>query len=282
MVYSPGHSRRSIVQPRFIALANSKIEMPQQTKPFTFRMMTYNIHKGIGGLDRRYDLQRIVDVIGHYQPHIAFLQEVDYEVPRSKHHRQVEVLAERLDFEYTAFQKNVSVKQGHYGNAILSRFPLETPRDLELKVSIKKNRRALITGAEIFDGQQSRTLLLCNTHLGLAGFERKIQINRILKFEDYADLHPEMPAIIGGDFNDVWKSHGRKLMFPAGYQCAVQKARTFPAAFPLMSLDAIYYHGGIRLLNGFAGKTKLDRQASDHLPVIADFAFIKESMDHTQ
>ena len=39
------------------------------------RLMTYNIHKGIGGVDRRYDLQRIIDVIRHYDPDIVFLQE---------------------------------------------------------------------------------------------------------------------------------------------------------------------------------------------------------------
>ena len=256
---------------------NKEIDKPLQ--PNMFRMMTYNIHKGIGGIDRRYELQRIIDVIGHYQPDIAFLQEVDYEVPRSSHDRQIEVLARELEYPYTAFQKNVSVKDGHYGNAILSRFPLEIPHDLELKVSVKKNRRALITAARLPDGDQDRFLLLCNTHLGLAGFERKIQIKRILAFEHYADLHPEMPAIIGGDFNDVWSSHGRKLMFPAGYQCAVQKARTFPAAFPVMSLDAIYFHGGIQLQNSFAGQIKLARRASDHLPVIADFKLASENLD---
>lgn len=236
-----------------------------------FRMLTYNIHKGIGGIDRRYDLQRIIDVIGNYRPDIAFLQEVDDDVPRSNHHRQVDLLAKQLGLEFVAFQKNVNVKNGHYGNAILSRFPLEEPHDLDLTVSIKKRRRALITTAAISGARQPFPILLCNTHLGLAGIERAIQIKRLLAFQTFMDAHPEMPVIVGGDFNDVWSEHGRKLMFPLGFSCAVGNVKTFPAAFPLRSLDAIYFRGGLALKKSFPGKTRLARLASDHLPVIADF-----------
>ncbi len=40
------------------------------------RLVIYNIHKCIGGIDRRYDLPRIVEVINHYRPDIVLLQEV--------------------------------------------------------------------------------------------------------------------------------------------------------------------------------------------------------------
>lgn len=238
-----------------------------------FRLMTYNIHKGIGGVDRRYDLGRIVDVIRHYEPDVVFLQEVDEGVPRSNGHRQVEILADALELGHWMYQKNVSVKDGHYGNAILSRFPLFEPLDLELTVSIKKRRRALFATADISCGGTERSLLLCNAHLGLAGFERNIQINRIMTFERLIALLPENPVIVGGDFNDVWGLHGRKHLAPHGFHCAVGKTRTFPAAFPVRSLDAIYYRGGLELADSFAGRYALARVASDHLPVVAEFKF---------
>ncbi|MCA9217920.1 MAG: endonuclease/exonuclease/phosphatase family protein [Planctomycetales bacterium] len=236
-----------------------------------FRLMTYNIHKGIGGIDRRYDLQRIVDVIRYYHPDIVFLQEVDEGVERSRRDRQVELLAAELDFEHFTYQNNVAVRNGHYGNAILSRYPLGEQLDLDLKVSLKKRRRALITRTEIQNGRASHTMLLCNAHLGLSGFERSVQIKRILTLDELEEL--SIPVIVGGDFNDVWAEHGRKLMFPLGFECAVCDAKTFPAAFPVRSLDAIYYRGELKLLESFTGRTKLARQASDHLPVIADFEF---------
>ena len=105
-----------------------------------FRLITYNIHKGIGGVDRRYDLQRIVDTLVRYDPDVVFLQEVDDGVPRSRHDRQVELLGEALELPHYVFQRNVSLTQGHYGNAILSRYPLHDPADLDLTVRYKKRR----------------------------------------------------------------------------------------------------------------------------------------------
>ena len=49
-----------------------------------FRIVTYNIHKGIGGIDRRYRPERIAETLAHYEPDIVFMQEVDDGVPRSK------------------------------------------------------------------------------------------------------------------------------------------------------------------------------------------------------
>ncbi len=237
-----------------------------------FRIMTYNMHKGIGGIDRRYNPQRIIDTIQHYQPDFLLLQEVDHGVPRSRFDRQVELLCAELGFENRAFQANVKLKQGHYGNAILSRVPIVEKWNLNLMVPMKKRRRALVVKTKIHVGGHARTLLLGNTHLGLAGYERKIQIRKLLRFEPISHLHRETPAIIGGDFNDIWSSLGRKLMFPEGFQCAVGDTKTFPAVLPVRSLDAIYYRGDLELKSSFAGHTQLARAASDHLPVIADFA----------
>lgn len=110
-----------------------------------FRIITYNIHKGIGGLDRRYRLERIIETIAHYTPDIVLLQEVDDGVPRSRHDRQAEVLADSLGFRHFAYQRNVHLKKGHYGNAVLSRYPLHQTGHVDLSVPMKKRRRALVT-----------------------------------------------------------------------------------------------------------------------------------------
>ncbi|MEZ6096466.1 MAG: endonuclease/exonuclease/phosphatase family protein [Pirellulaceae bacterium] len=235
------------------------------------RLLTYNIHKGIGGIDRRYSLDRIVEVIQHYSPDVAVLQEVDFGVPRSRGHRQVRMLSEALGMPHREYQANVRLKQGHYGNAILSRFPMTESTNLNLTVPPKKRRRALFAKLHIGIEDSTRTLLVCNTHLGLAGFERKIQIRRLLSSDMIRNIHHETPAIVAGDFNDVWMSIGRKLMFPAGFRCAVGGTKTFPAMMPVRSLDAIYYRGDLKLINSFAGRIEQARHASDHLPVITDF-----------
>ena len=89
------------------------------------RLLTYNIHKCIGGVDRKYLPERIYETIAHYQPDIVLLQEVDDGVARSKNHCQIDWLGDALDFPHRLFQANVKVQRGSYGNAILSRFPID-------------------------------------------------------------------------------------------------------------------------------------------------------------
>ena len=236
-----------------------------------FRLLTYNIHKGIGGVDRRYRPERIVEAISHCRPDIAFLQEVDDGVPRSQHHRQVDLLAEALELPHRAFQRNVRLRTGHYGNAILCRYPIHDVRNLELTVPLKKRRRALVAHCRVHFEGHSRTVLLFNCHLGLAGYERTIQLRRFLNSEVLKHVHKHTPVIAAGDFNDVWGTLGRRLMIPAGFQAASRRIRTFPAFMPIRTLDHIFYRGDIQLDHSFASHTENAKQASDHLPMVAEF-----------
>lgn len=236
-----------------------------------FRLLTYNIHKGIGGVDRRYRPERIIEAIAHCQPDIVLLQEVDDGVPRSNGHRQVDVLGDELQLPHRAFQRNVKLREGHYGNAILSRFPLHDVHDLNLTVPLKKSRRALLAHCRMQVGGHQRTLLIVNTHLGLAGFERRIQARRILQSELLQRTHHQTPVIAAGDFNDVWSMLGRSCFEPAGFRSAVGSIKTFPAFLPLRPLDRIFFRGRIELHHSFASHTAVARQASDHLPLVADF-----------
>jgi len=239
-----------------------------------FRLLTYNIHKGIGGLDRRYDLTRIVETIRHYQPDVALLQEVDDGAKRSRHDCQVDVLAEAVELPHRAFQRNVRLRSvGHYGNAVLSRFPLAEPEDLDLTIRFKKRRCALMCRLDVHVGHHHQTLALANVHLGLAGFERQIQLKRLLGCGRVCELGDHTPLIVAGDFNDVWDNLGKRVMQPAGFLLGSGGVRTFPAAAPLRRLDRVFYRGPITATGAFAGHTGLARRASDHLPLIVDFEF---------
>lgn len=235
-----------------------------------FRIISYNIHKGIGGIDRRYRLQRIVETIEQYAPGIVLLQEVDDGAPRSRCHRQVEMLAEALRFPHYAFQKNVRLKTGHYGNAMLSQFPLSGVSHIDLTVPMKKRRRALVANCRVHWQGHSRTITLANVHLGLSGIERKIQLRRLLSHHLLTHHHHNSPILVGGDFNDVWGTLGKRVMQPAGYAQAGSTIRTFPAKVPLRSLDRVFVRGSLAVHHAFAGHTRLARQASDHLPLVVD------------
>lgn len=236
-----------------------------------FRVASYNIHKGIGGIDRRYRPERIIETLRHYDPDIVLLQEVDHRVPRSRRDRQVLLLSKELDMKYRSFQANVKLTKGHYGNAILSRFPLVETHNINLTIPLKKRRRGLLAHCQLKYNGHQRTLVIANVHLGLAGFERKLQLQKILKHKIVSHVHRDTPLIIGGDFNDVWESLGKKMMEPAGFQPAGKAIRTFPAAFPTRALDNLFYRGDLKLDHAFAARSKIASQASDHLPLIADF-----------
>lgn len=237
------------------------------------RLLTYNIHKGIGGVDRRYDLGRVVETIHHYQPDLCLLQEVDDGVPRSRRDRQVDVLAEALRLPHRAYQHNVRLTEGHYGNAILSRWPLADGADFDLTIRLKKRRQALSARCIVpLDeaGERHRSVHVVNVHLGLAGFERKMQLRRLLGCDLVSRHHADTPVIVGGDFNDVWGNLGRSCMAPCGFRLASGKSRTFPAAAPLRLLDRVFIRGNVEAVGSFVGHTQAARRASDHLPVVVD------------
>jgi endonuclease/exonuclease/phosphatase family metal-dependent hydrolase len=241
-----------------------------------FRLLSFNIHKGIGGVDRKYDLDRTVETIKFYQPDVVLLQEVDEEVPRSRHHRQAEVLADATGLPHRAYQRNVRLKVGHYGNAILSRYPLSEAFEIDLTLRPKKRRGALVTRLNVPFGEHSRSIVLANVHLGLAGFERQIQLRRLLANPCLDLPRKRTPLIVAGDYNDVWGSLGRGVMQRTGFSCASGAIRTFPAAMPLRSLDRVFYRGDLRPLRAFAGHIATARRASDHLPLIVEFEFTRK------
>lgn len=235
------------------------------------RLLTYNIHKGIGGVDRRYRPERIVDVVAHYEPDIICLQEVDEGVKRSQFHQQAEMLADAWEMPHRCYQRNVRVKEGHYGNAILSRWRLTDASDIDLTVGSRKRRQALLARCHVQHDQHERTLGVANIHLGLAAAERRVQLIRLLTCETLRHFALKTPLVIAGDYNDVYGDLGRTLMIPAGFARAGGSHRTFPAAAPLRPLDRVFYRGDLSSHHSFAGKVKLARRASDHLPLVADF-----------
>jgi endonuclease/exonuclease/phosphatase family metal-dependent hydrolase len=236
------------------------------------RIVTWNIHKCIGGVDRRYDLTRTAQTLGHYAPDIALLQEVDAGVRRSNGDHQTELLAEALDLHHHAWFPNVDVRGGGtYGNAILSRFPLHEVRNIDLSVRFKKRRSVLHAIAHVHHDGHNRSVHLFNMHLGLAQYERRQQLGNFLDSHPFQGLHRETPVIVGGDLNDVWGNLGH-LLAPAGCRGVDRKPLTFPAWGPLRALDRISGRGAVRLLELARGETELCKRASDHRPLIADLS----------
>lgn len=233
------------------------------------RLLTWNIHKGIGGLDRRYDLARIVDAIHHEQPDLVCLQEVDHFVRRSRHHDQPDLLAGELGFPVRLYQLNVKLKEGGYGNLILSRWEFLTKHQVSLKLGWRKPRGAQIVVVDTPGGP----LRLVNWHLGLAEHERHWQARHLLEHHLFREGHRH-PSVIAGDTNDWRDTLTRGVFQPAGFRQTthpLSRFRTFPAWAGLGALDKVFVCSRVRVDRIHAIRTKLTRRASDHLPVVIDF-----------
>jgi len=240
------------------------------------RFLTYNVHKCIGGLDRRYDPERVRETIAHYDPDIVLLQEVDHAARRSNGHRQVDVLGEMLGLRHRTWFPNVRVRGGgEYGNAILSRFPLTDTRNIDLTIGWKKKRSVLHARYRVRlhkkgGGASTRTIHVFNMHLGLSGPERKMQLRKFLQTEPFVRLDHRTPVLVAGDFNDVWGTLGKRLLEPAGFRGFAEPPRTFPAYAPVRALDSVYVRGDVALTRLVRSRLTVAKSASDHLPLIAD------------
>jgi endonuclease/exonuclease/phosphatase family metal-dependent hydrolase len=235
---------------------------------------SYNIHKCIGGVDRRYDPARVRDAVAPLAPDILLLQEVDEGARRSLRHRQVDVLGDLFELPHRAFYPNVMVRGGgHYGNAVLSRFPITEAFNIDLTIPGTKRRSVLHARIRVRrhgKDRSPRTIHVFNLHLGLAHRLRLAQLRRFLASHAFRKLHSRTPIVLAGDFNDARAKLGEMLLTPEGFRGPAKRLRTFPAVVPVRGLDAIYVRGDAGLLNVNRSNLPAARWASDHRPLLAE------------
>ena len=236
----------------------------------TVRVVTWNIHKCVGGTDGRYSPQRIIDCLAGYDAKILLLQEVARGIPRLGGEDQVSILSEGLGM-HAAFHPEHCFKAGYYGNLILSAYPLSQVEHIDLTIGWRKVRGAIQGHVRIPIGDHRRTVVVHNLHLGLAGSERAQQLSRFVESDSFNHLHASTPLIVAGDLNDLWGSLGQRFLAPQRLERAGTLRNTFPAALPLRPLDGIFFRGSVRLKHFEVGSTRLAKTASDHRPLIADF-----------
>lgn len=235
------------------------------------RILTWNIHKAVGGLDRRYDLSRVASYLEGQEAHIALLQEVGEGWPGAGRASQAPELARMVGYQHFAFAHEHRYQVGGYGNAIFSCFPLHDIEHIDLTIDWRKQRGALQARVLVRIDEHQRTVVVNNLHLGLAGTERSRQLERFLSCSALSHLHHDTPVVVAGDLNDVYGSLGPRHLAPRGFTRAGALTSTFPAAVPLRPLDGVFYRGALTLDRAARGHGRLASTASDHRPLIADF-----------
>jgi endonuclease/exonuclease/phosphatase family metal-dependent hydrolase len=225
------------------------------------RLATYNVHTCVGR-DGFYHPERVLKVIKEINADVIGLQEV------SAHHRpdgipdQFEFFEQSTGFFAVPGHSIIEGKR-RYGNALLSRYPIETLELIDISVPPYERRGAIHA---VIRTECARVHVLV-THLGLRVRERKLQI---AKLAAHLPTDKRMPSIVMGDFN-YWGPVARWAFGPLSCdQAARSSPKSFPSRFPLLALDRIRARGESRIYDLRAHKSSLSRQASDHLPVVCE------------
>lgn len=238
---------------------------------------TYNIHKGMSPLNRQVVTQQIGHALKSLNPDVLCLQEVQgqnlkrmvkyNEYPNQSQH---EWFGEFLNCQHS-YGKNSEYTNGHHGNAVLSRHPLDPKHNINITVN-KLEQRGVLHCEVLPLGWSEPIVVLC-AHLNLLENDREKQYRAIADYVN-GTIDQSRPLILAGDFNDWKKNSCLKLadelnMTEAFMEVHSKLLPTYPAKLPVLSLDRIYVRN-LKVKRAWVHKGKPWSVLSDHLPISAE------------
>jgi len=257
----------------------------RSTKP-AIRLATYNIHKGqrrslpaLRKSLRIHDLQTALDAL---KADIICLQEVQGRNDRGAlryqdwpDHGQHQFLAPKG--YHVAYACAANYLHGHHGNALISRFPIQTTETRDFSDHLFEKRATLHAVLNVHD----ESVHVFVVHFSLFAASRHRQLLALIDWVNDV-VEPGQPLIIAGDFNDWRLTLGNRLISALGVVDVTRAGRrlpirTFPSFLPMMHMDRIFQRGFDIQSVGSAGQispeihsTRGWSRLSDHVPVIAD------------
>ncbi len=257
-----GFAVSALVGLAFLVLPGCQAGAVKPQTPGTLRVLTYNIHHG-EAMDKQFDYQRLAKVINDLSPDLVALQEVDVGTERASGVDQAALLGKLCKMHY-AFGQAMPYQGGRYGDAILSRFSIESIAVHPLPYQFEQEPRTAVEVRIQPDGMGPITFV--STHLCHQKVENRTQQTQRIK-----SLFPKQggsPTILAGDFNTRPGSEPMQILLDAGWKDVVA---------PRSAIDYVL----VRACDPWKVKevTILDEQVvSDHKPVLAVFDWQGESL----
>lgn len=241
----------------------------------TLKILTYNIHKASTWRKFNSTLHRIRDLLRELDCDLIFMQEVHGS------HRKLEPYGIQSQFQFLAeevwhhysYAKNVVYDQGDHGNVILSKFPILAWNRIDISTNPFEKRGLLHCKLALTINEELKTIHLYCVHLNIAQGRQEQYQNIFSRIN--TDIKPVDSVILAGDFND-WnqKSQGffaKNLDFREAFlDKNGRHVHTYPAMFPFLALDRVYYRN-LDLVHCEELKKKKIHQLSDHLPLYCEF-----------
>lgn len=227
------------------------VESIREENGIRLSVMTYNIRHA-RGLDGSVDLDAVIRDIRDAGADIVGLQEVDRFNVRSGMGDQVRLMGEALDMSWS-YAPAFGFGWFQYGNAVLSRYPVESSR-MTVLPGFRERRNVL----HVTIRAGGRTLHVWNTHLGVMEAERERQMPVLLK----ALSEWQGPALLLGDFN-MDADHRLIRELSGEWHRLDIPGNTLLGKW---RVDHIFANEPVRIIKGRVWPTN----ASDHLPVVAE------------
>jgi endonuclease/exonuclease/phosphatase family metal-dependent hydrolase len=243
--------------------------------PDEIRVLTYNIHHG-EGVDGKFDLPRIAEVIKSVSPDLVALQEVDQGTARASGVDQPAELA-RLTGMEVVFGRNIEFQGGGYGTAVLSRLPVRAHSSVKLRSfylgTAEHPEQRGVQIVEIGDAGEEGLVFL-STHLDYRPDDRERMASAETINELAArygnrhmilagDLNAEPESRVMREFEKRWKVAG-----PATQANGGAPLLTYPSGEPTKWIDYVLVRPAerwevveVRVID--------ERVASDHRPLLA-------------
>jgi endonuclease/exonuclease/phosphatase family metal-dependent hydrolase len=250
-----------------VAVPSSAVAAPR----VTLRVMTYNIHTGIGS-DNALDLSRTADTIRASRPDVLALQEVDVHwADRSEFRDQAgelgRLLCMRVFFApiYDLDPLTPGAPRRQYGVAILSRLPVSHTENHKITRLSTQDPNPVPAPAPGFAEAVVRAggvaVHVYATHLDYRPDPaiRAAQVDDML-----AIMSRRSPTLLLGDFNAT--PDAPELAPLWGRLTPVEVGPTYPADVPASRIDYVTVSSGVRVRSATVPETL----ASDHRPVLAE------------
>lgn len=237
--------------------------------PRPLRVLSYNIHYG-QGMDGRYDVPRIAEVITKLTPDLVALQECDVGVRRSGRVNQVVELG-RLTGLAARFGPTQHFEGGLFGNAVLSRLPIRDVRIDPLPYTeataelVTYPRGAIAVTVALADGTPLRFV---STHFQHNLADDRLAEARAINALCAADDDPT-PTILAGDINATPDSAPvAELLTRWRNVTEDPPLPTVPVGMPTARIDYVFVRPAARFA---VLETRVipETMASDHRPVFA-------------
>ena len=225
------------------------------------KVASYNIHKcrGTDGLVRP---DRIVAVIKETGADLLALQEVDHRIGTRTGLLDATVIERETGLKLLV-QSDVVDGHGWHGNALLVRGEPSHYNRSRIRLPGIEPRGAVFAELDLGEG----LFRVIAVHLGLLRRSRMLQARALL--DAFLGMTP-MPTIMLGDFNEWRRIRRSALAVLEPVFGTLPVLSSFPSRMPIFPMDRILDWPAGLITHFSVHNTPLARQASDHLPLVAD------------